>query len=157
MTLGNMRANGVRTLDVWCLGRGCHHHRVPDVSAMADDVAVRSIRPRLRCALRRSRCRCAAELVGVPSASPGVRGLRCREHPEIPATRTWPAATAESLSTPERVLLFCVASSTEWVRAGITPATVQHMIVRNLVERDAAGRLGLTEQGCAALEAMIPR
>jgi hypothetical protein len=23
MTLGNMRANGVRTLAVWCLGRGC--------------------------------------------------------------------------------------------------------------------------------------
>jgi hypothetical protein len=22
MTLGNMRANGVRTLDEWCLGRG---------------------------------------------------------------------------------------------------------------------------------------
>jgi len=26
MTLGNMRANGVRTLDAWCLARGCHHH-----------------------------------------------------------------------------------------------------------------------------------
>jgi hypothetical protein len=23
MTLGNMRANGVRMLGVWCLGRGC--------------------------------------------------------------------------------------------------------------------------------------
>jgi hypothetical protein len=25
MTLGNMRANGVRTLAAWCLGRGCDH------------------------------------------------------------------------------------------------------------------------------------
>jgi hypothetical protein len=24
-TLGNMRANGVRTLAAWCLGRGCDH------------------------------------------------------------------------------------------------------------------------------------
>ena len=50
MTLGNMRANGLRTLDVWCLGRGYHHHRVLDVSAMADDIAVPSIGPRLRSA-----------------------------------------------------------------------------------------------------------
>jgi len=28
MTLGNMRANGVRTLAAWCLGRGCNHFRV---------------------------------------------------------------------------------------------------------------------------------
>jgi len=26
MTLGNMLANGVRTLAAWCLGRGCDHH-----------------------------------------------------------------------------------------------------------------------------------
>jgi hypothetical protein len=32
MTLGNMRANGVRTLAAWCLGRGCNHCRVFDVS-----------------------------------------------------------------------------------------------------------------------------
>ena len=49
MTLGNMRANGVRTLDAWCLGRDCHHHRVLDVSAMGEDVTVPSIGPRLRC------------------------------------------------------------------------------------------------------------
>jgi hypothetical protein len=28
MMLGNMRANGVRTLAALCLGRGCDHHRV---------------------------------------------------------------------------------------------------------------------------------
>jgi hypothetical protein len=31
---------------------------------------------------------------------------------------------ATDLSIPERILLFCVASATEWKRAGITGATV---------------------------------
>jgi len=50
MTLGNMRANGVRMLDAWCLARGCNHHSVVDVDALPDDVPVPSIGPRLRCA-----------------------------------------------------------------------------------------------------------
>src|SRR5450631_2703697 len=29
-TLGNMRANGVRTLAAWCLGHGCNHHSISD-------------------------------------------------------------------------------------------------------------------------------
>ena len=37
MPLGNMRANGVRTLAAWCLGRGCDHHRVLDVSGYPDE------------------------------------------------------------------------------------------------------------------------
>ena len=49
MTLGNMRANGVRTLAAWCLGRGCNHFRVLDVRAYTDDVPVPSFGPRLRC------------------------------------------------------------------------------------------------------------
>jgi hypothetical protein len=44
-----MRANRVRTLAAWCLGRGCNHHRVLDVSRYPDDVAVPSFGPRLRC------------------------------------------------------------------------------------------------------------
>ena len=35
--LGNMRANGVRTLAAWCLGRGCNHYRVLYVSGYPDD------------------------------------------------------------------------------------------------------------------------
>jgi hypothetical protein len=49
MTLGNMRANGVRTLAAWCLGRGCDHFRVLDVSGYPDNVPVPSFGPRLRC------------------------------------------------------------------------------------------------------------
>jgi hypothetical protein len=49
MTLGNMRANGARTLAAWCLGRGCKHFRVIDVSSFSDDLPVPSFGPRLRC------------------------------------------------------------------------------------------------------------
>ena len=49
MTLGNMRANGVRTLGVWCSGRGCGRHRVIDVERYGDDVPVPWFGPRLRC------------------------------------------------------------------------------------------------------------
>jgi hypothetical protein len=44
-----------------------------------------------------------------------------------------PSTTAD-LSTAERVLLFCVASGTEWANAGITAATVTAMIVRGLIQ-----------------------
>jgi hypothetical protein len=49
MTLGNMRANGVRPLTVWCFGRGCNHHSILDVSNYPDDVSVPSFGPRFRC------------------------------------------------------------------------------------------------------------
>jgi hypothetical protein len=49
MTLGNMRANGVHTLAVWCLSRICNHRSTLDVSKYEDDVPVTSFGPRLRC------------------------------------------------------------------------------------------------------------
>ena len=49
MDLGNMRTISVQTLDVYCLGRDCHHHSVIDVSRYSDDVAVPSFGPRMRC------------------------------------------------------------------------------------------------------------
>jgi hypothetical protein len=49
ITLGNMHENGVHNLAAWCLGRGCNHYRVINVSAYADDVAVPSFGPRMRC------------------------------------------------------------------------------------------------------------
>lgn len=49
MTLGNMRANGVRSLDVYCLGRDCHHHAVLDANSYGDDLTVPSFGPRMRC------------------------------------------------------------------------------------------------------------
>jgi hypothetical protein len=49
MTLGNMRANGVRTLAVYCGGRSYHHEAVLDVSAYPDDMPVPSFGPRMVC------------------------------------------------------------------------------------------------------------
>jgi hypothetical protein len=61
-----------------------------------------------------------------------------------------------SLSVRERVLLFCVASGTEWEHAGITGDTVTGMVVKGLIERDAGGRLSLTDSGRAALRWLLP-
>ena len=52
MTLGNMRANGVRTLAVWCGGRGCNHQAVLGVSRYADEVPVPAFGPRMVCTVR---------------------------------------------------------------------------------------------------------
>jgi hypothetical protein len=40
-----------------------------------------------------------------------------------------------SFSVQERVLLFCLASDTDWERAGVTHATAQHLLVRGLINR----------------------
>jgi hypothetical protein len=48
MTLGNMRANGVRAVAVWCLGRDGNHHRVIKVNNYPDDVPSRAVSPASR-------------------------------------------------------------------------------------------------------------
>jgi hypothetical protein len=80
-----------------------------------------------------------------PLSSP-PRGLMHENHS--------PAIAAE-LSVPERILLFCVASGTEWVQAGVTGATETAMVVRGLVDRDAAERLVLTPDGRMVLKALL--
>jgi hypothetical protein len=62
---------------------------------------------------------------------------------------------ASDLSTPERVLLFCLASGTEWAEAGVTGKTETAMVVRGLIDRDSAGRLVLTSDGRAVLNALL--
>jgi hypothetical protein len=47
MTLGNMRQNGVRGLDVTCLH--CGYHTAVNVDAHPDHVTVPSFGPRMRC------------------------------------------------------------------------------------------------------------
>jgi hypothetical protein len=49
MTLGNMRASGVRTIAAYCQSRSCHHSAVIDVSDLSNDVEVPAIGSRLRC------------------------------------------------------------------------------------------------------------
>jgi hypothetical protein len=55
------------------------------------------------------------------------------------------------------VLLFCVASGTEWAQVGVTGATATAMLVRGLINRDALGRLRLTPEGRAVLDALLGR
>jgi hypothetical protein len=62
---------------------------------------------------------------------------------------------AAALTVPERVLLFCLASGTDWQKAGVTHATAQQMMIRGLVERQSAGSYVLTDQGRAVLAALL--
>jgi hypothetical protein len=62
---------------------------------------------------------------------------------------------AAALSIPERVLLFCVASNTEWERAGITGALVTSMVIKGLIAREPTGGLYLTKEGRAVLAALL--
>jgi hypothetical protein len=66
-----------------------------------------------------------------------------------------PEAVAAGLSVPERILLFCIASDTDWQKATVTGETVTVMVVKGLVERDAAGQLSLTGEGRAVLAALL--
>ena len=56
------------------------------------------------------------------------------------APRNLGSITADALTVPERVLLFCVGSGTDWQKAGITSTTVTAMVVKGFVDRDAVGR-----------------
>jgi hypothetical protein len=62
---------------------------------------------------------------------------------------------AAALSIPERQLLFCVASKTDWKKVGITPATVTAMVIGGLIARDPAGEHYLTKEGRAVLAALL--
>ena len=63
---------------------------------------------------------------------------------------------AAGLTVPERVLLFCLASGTDWQRAGVTHAAAQQMMIRGLIDREgAAGAYTLTDQGRAVLDALL--
>lgn len=56
----------------------------------------------------------------------------------------------------ERLLLFRVGSGTDWQRAGVTGETVTALVAKGLLVRDGAGRLTLTDDGRAALQALLP-
>ncbi|HKD26252.1 MAG TPA: hypothetical protein VKC66_10145 [Xanthobacteraceae bacterium] len=67
-----------------------------------------------------------------------------------------PTPGTAALGVRERVLLFCVASGTDWQRAGVTGETVTVLIVRGLLVRDGKGKIALTDDGRAALRALLP-
>jgi hypothetical protein len=56
------------------------------------------------------------------------------------------------------VLLFCVATGTDWAKAGITGATAQVMMVKNLIDRDRSSmHFVLTKLGRAVLAELLER
>jgi hypothetical protein len=52
--------------------------------------------------------------------------------------------------------LFCIASSTDHHRAGITHEIITSAMVKGFVDRNGAGDLALTDSGRAVLRAMLP-
>jgi hypothetical protein len=59
------------------------------------------------------------------------------------------------LPVQERKLLFCIASRTDWQKAGVTGETVTTMVIKGLLERDAAGHVSPTNHGRAMLAALF--
>jgi hypothetical protein len=66
-----------------------------------------------------------------------------------------PRTIAAHLTVSQRVLLFCVATDTDWTVAGVTQATVRNMRARKLVDRDPAGHLVLTERGRMVFDVLV--
>jgi hypothetical protein len=64
-------------------------------------------------------------------------------------------ALIKALGAQERVLLFCLASGTDWKNAGVTLKTVAILVRNFLVTPFPAGRLALTDAGRAALRALL--
>jgi hypothetical protein len=65
-------------------------------------------------------------------------------------------ALASLSSVEERLLLFCLASGTNWQQAGVTHATAQQMLVRGLIDRaPTAARFKLTPLGRDVFVALI--
>jgi hypothetical protein len=66
-----------------------------------------------------------------------------------------PERIADSLTVSERLLLFCVATDSDWAGAGITGATVRVMQVIDLIEREPGAKgFTLTDRGHAVLAAL---
>ena len=71
------------------------------------------------------------------------------------ATRK-PERVAADLTLPECILLFCIDTGLDWRKASrVTGATVAAMVLKGLVERDAAGRLSLSGEGRGAVEVLL--
>jgi hypothetical protein len=71
------------------------------------------------------------------------------------ATPISPERQAAALDITELLLLFCVASNTEWQKAGIPGTAITIMIVKGLIDRDPASELCLTNEGRALFKALV--
>jgi hypothetical protein len=73
-----------------------------------------------------------------------------------PDARVRPEVIAADLPVSERVMLFCLASGTDWVRAGVRHATTQRVLGRGLIDRATTrARFKLTPLGHDVLAALL--
>ena len=70
--------------------------------------------------------------------------------------RSTPTSLAKGLTAGERMLLLCAASGMDWQQARIPAETLTAMVVKEMIERHAGGRLRLTGYGRVVLRAMLP-
>jgi hypothetical protein len=54
------------------------------------------------------------------------------------------------------MLLFCIASNTDWKHPAFPGEIVTTMVIKGLIDCDAAGGLSQTDRERAALRAMLP-
>ena len=81
--------------------------------------------------------------------------MKAKPPPTLREALRQPETVAARLSVAERILLFCITSHTDWQKPDVTGATVTAMAVRGLIERDAAARLSLTDEGREVLAALL--
>jgi hypothetical protein len=68
-----------------------------------------------------------------------------------------PEITAARLLARERVLLFCIATNTDWTEAGVTEAVLQVAMVIDLIERVPPHRYVLTKLGREVCGVLLER
>ena len=147
---------GMPWLDVYC--PGCKTIRTIDIRTIDRHPARLSRQPGAR-----------AQVLVVPGIctnacgrwiAPGSAG-RAADRKHLRMAKRSTTREAVDLTVRERVLLFCAAGKTDWEGVGIPDETVTAMVVKGLIERDAGGRLdltdrGLTDRGRAALRSLLP-
>jgi hypothetical protein len=66
-----------------------------------------------------------------------------------------PVTIAAELTVAERVMLFCVASNTDWVSAGVRAVTTRALLVKGLIDREHVSHYRLTSLGRAVFDVLV--
>lgn len=80
------------------------------------------------------------------AATAGAQGTKVAQNPKN---------IIAALGMPERLLLFCVVSDTDWQKTGVPGGIVTAMIAKGLLDPGPAARLSFTCEGFDALEALL--
>jgi hypothetical protein len=66
-----------------------------------------------------------------------------------------PVTIAAGLTVAERVMLFCVTSDTDWMKAGVRAVTTRALLVKGLIERQYVLHYRLTPLGRAVFDVLV--